>query len=411
MTKPQTKIICFPDVRYSEEFVARAVANGADLTLAGKLKWIEKSDKNQNLPRIIVEDLGNHEHVLMVLRHSLGERLGETTVVSFSEKNVLMTAFLNQALGGCGNTPTTAELVRHKYKMKVVIERAGIPTPGYSMLNDIAGLKKLSTSEGRIVLKPVDGWASQGVRVFESLEKLLNSQAQEVKEAKQNPDGYMLEQFIDAEMYHVDGVVRHGEVIRSYVGHYGRPLFGIGTRKGANFLDCILHDDGILVKRLREAHKRVVQALGITFGATHVEFFVEKSTSRILFCEAAGRSPGNGIIKLHEIACGMSTMALLADIACKKEIPILPKVQRCAALICINSPSGRILQMDDLSAYADWPEVFSTEVVARVGDQIVSNEYLSEIARVYLTGDSEAACWKTSGTIENNFRYELGASQ
>jgi hypothetical protein len=107
----------------------------------------------------------------------------------------------------------------------------------------------------------------------------------------------------------------------------------------------------------------------------------------------------------------MSTMALLADISCKKEIPILPKVQRCAALICINSPSGRILQMDDLSAYADWPEVFSTEVVARVGEQIVSNEYLSEIARVYLTGDSEAACWKTSGTIENTFRYELGASQ
>ncbi len=151
-----------------------------------------------------------------------------------------------------------------------------------------------------LVIKPVDGGGSQDTYVLRTQDQLRGWLA-----ARQTtlPGTVLVQRFVDAPMYHVDGIVAAGEVYRPVVSRYGGST--LGFQDGTPLVSKMIEDGSALHQLLVEAVERVLSALPPTGGCSfHAEFFVDEA-SDVYFCEIASRTGGAGVATCYQLATGL----------------------------------------------------------------------------------------------------------
>jgi glutathione synthase/RimK-type ligase-like ATP-grasp enzyme len=193
-----------------------------------------------------------------------------------------------------GLTPEEALAYRNKAIMKQRILEAGIRAP-----QDLS-LAQLETSagthfawKGKTVLKPKDGASSVGIYQFDDLLSAL--EFIQTQKNTINFNNYLLEEFLEGPVFHLDGFFYNGEIITMLANRYintcleyaqGQP---IGTIQVENHYEAFA--------------KKCLKALGGDCITFHLEFIL--TADGPVFLECAARAGGSEIIETFRLKTGI----------------------------------------------------------------------------------------------------------
>src|SRR5262245_25125684 len=117
--------------------------------------------------------------------------------------------------------------------------------------------------------------------------------------------GFLLEQFVPGDVFHVDSIVNEGKVIFSVVHKYAKPPLNV-SHDGGVVMTRTLERDSEAAIGLRDLNVKVLQALGMVRGITHDEFIKGQADGKLYFLEVAARVGGANIADLVEAATGVN---------------------------------------------------------------------------------------------------------
>jgi biotin carboxylase len=220
-------------------------------------------------------------------------------VATLDEELVDLAAEIRAHLGVRGLQPKDAAHFRDKVAMKRAVAAAGVTIPQFEPCTNRAAVASMLTKYGKLVVKPVRGMGARGIAFITTAMELEAWYA-----ACSQVGEFEAEQFIDGVLYHVNAVVHDGQALLTASAPYFPGMGNIDFGAGAPFA-TVIEDDPARCVALKAFSDRVVSALNVVSGVTHLECFVTPS-GEIVFCEIAIRPGGGGIVSMIEAQHGVN---------------------------------------------------------------------------------------------------------
>ena len=232
---------------------------------------------------------------------------GAGLVASTSEPDVLRAARLRVRLGLTGQRSDSATAYRNKVTMKRLARRAGVPVPEFAAIDDAMDLLDFIDAQGfPVVVKPRLGVGASGVSMLygpRNVDDFLDRQR--TADPPYLPGQWMAEAFVHGDFFHVDGIMRDGEVVHCWPSQYSGGLAEY-LRGGAFLSSVLLAPDDERTAVLMGLAKDVIAALPSAPLplAFHCEAWIT-ADGRPVFCEIASRAGGPPIPGTYERAFGV----------------------------------------------------------------------------------------------------------
>lgn len=408
-------ILCLPDIKASLSFIAKAYERQLNLILVLKEKWLESTDYSGALGFVVVPDLTNSKQIITkvdAILERFEHRVNIDHVVAFAEQNIELVGLLTDYYEASGISSTQAQWFRDKYIMKQRAKEAGIKCPLFALWSNVDEKEHfyeelMLTCQRKnkpisIIVKPRKLWGSEGVNRFSSIEAL----EAHMQSCTEDPDNWLLEEYITGDVFHVDTVVKDGRAIFYVVEKYGLPLLDIANSHQNHFIDYTIDPASKIANELLKVHQDVVKAFGLGTGTTHIEFFVEADTGEVLLCEAAARPPGMDIPRLHEIAVGCNPFTVLVDALTGSEFKNVITSNSFAGVICFTPRPGKLVEVDSIEKFDD-PEIVYKEQNVQCGTVFESITYVNELGRIYIKTESEERCISLLKKYAEKFNYQV----
>src|SRR5579875_745166 len=240
---------------------------------------------------VTVDDLSDYEEVQRQAKVLAGRYGDFDCVLALSEFDIELGAVLRELLKVRGPDSVDVRRWRDKVTMKELLAAAGLRVPRFRLVTSPGEIREFAAEVGfPVVLKPRAGWDSQGIFVVKSpvtLDSLIETE---------QLDQYECEEFIQGQMYHIDGVAQNGRVRTMRSSRLTATCldFALG-----NVFGSVANDDAHLEDRLRSYTQQVVDALRMGTSAFHLELFrtpvpagYEGTHGDLVFLEIGGRVGG-----------------------------------------------------------------------------------------------------------------------
>lgn len=210
------------------------------------------------------------------------------TIVAVNEYDIIRSSLLRKHLGIKGQLPESAEAFRNKIVMKEMLSKGGIDVSPFRVVNSNIDLLNYATEHPfPFVLKLVDGSAAEGVTVINNEHDLVKRLEVGVKR------GNMVEAFIPGEIYHIDGLIDHGDILFSWPSLYINDCLAYKAGKPSG--SYVLDRNNPLWHRLNEMVSKAIHVLPTPeLTAFHAEIF-HTPDDQLVFCEIASRVGGSKI--------------------------------------------------------------------------------------------------------------------
>jgi biotin carboxylase len=206
-------------------------------------------------------------------------------LVPMGDYDVEVTAELREHLRLPGMGVTASRYFRDKLAMRDRTLAHGIPVPEFTgALHDADVAAFIRQVPGPWVLKPRAEAGSKGIQVIHDAETLR----QALDDLGDTRSHHLIERFVEGDIYHVDSVVHGGRVVFASAQRYGRPILELKQGGGVYSTRTIARgtpED----RALQETNRRVIKALGMPQGVTHIEYIHDPESGAFLFLEAAAR--------------------------------------------------------------------------------------------------------------------------
>jgi biotin carboxylase len=247
---------------------------------------------------------------------------------------------------------TLTKRFRDKLIMRQTAHEAGIRVPAFTPVINYDALRDFMIKvPPPWVLKPrLEAGAMGNRRVAndEELWRLLDQLGDE-------QSFRVLEQYVPGSVYHVDAINYGGETLFASVQRYGQPPLNV-SHDGGIFTTMTVDPESDEATQLRDFNIEVINALGLTDGATHAEFIKGDADGQFYFLEIAARVGGANIADLVEATTGLNPWgewARLEIALARGKRYSLPEIkQRYGGLLVSLARQ----EYPDLSGYND-PEV------------------------------------------------------
>ncbi|QLJ00581.1 ATP-grasp domain-containing protein [Streptomyces sp. NEAU-sy36] len=276
------KILVIHQVPYRKIDYGRAIDHGVhEVTYAGPADSL--ADIPGDLPCGRLETpAGEDLAEAVIARTSPAD--GYEHVLSLSEFGGFVAHRVREHLGLPGPSLEQVERVRDKVAMKEALRGSAIRVPLFVSRPPACGPLPWT---GKTVIKPRQGASSEGVRVYETARQALCAYRK-----LENRRDHQLEEYIEGHVLHTDGVVRDGRLITLVTSRYvGKPVdYVAGRPLGSHQIPPDPRHHGFA--------QRVVDALGITTGSVHLEYF-ETPDDDLVFLEIGNRVGGAGVVTAH----------------------------------------------------------------------------------------------------------------
>ena len=408
-------IICIPDTLDSFEFLEAALKYQLPLILLIKEKWLNKI-QTFPWPYLIIEDFEDMEKVSISLHNFLLYEMKEREIINciaFSEGNVELVGYLNTYFKTEGLNKNQAALFRDKYLMKLKAKELGVPTPLFARVQDkdnfYSELKKVCSDKSKpfsFLIKPRKSWACQGIERFYSIEE-----AERHFEKLENQEEYLLEEYLEAEMFHVGGLIDCGRTILSAIVKHDASLFEMGRSAPEHLILHTIDQNSLLSHQLKKAHDIITAGFHLKEGMTFIEFFKERESGELLLCEAAVRHPALHVPKLYEIVTGKNFFKEYANILSKKpteeRTPPSPKQESCyAGIISFASLPGRLIKVDSIDRFKASEIVYTSQPENLIGMDFKTISFKNTIGQIIIKTDTENRCQELLQTYCVDFQYQ-----
>jgi len=255
----------------------------------------------QDSLRTVVVDTSDDAALWTAVR-ALADEAPVAGVLSSSEYYVATAAALAERLGLAGPSPDAVRACRDKDRQRRTLAAAGVPVPGFAVAGDRAAAVAAAERIGfPVVVKPVQGSGSLGVRLCGSPAEVARH-AGALLAATVNERGIataprvLVEQYLTGPEFSVEVFGTNALVtVAKHVGPL--PTF---VETGHDVPAAL---PGAPDRALRDCAVRAVRALGLGWGAAHVELRIEDGQAAVI--EVNPRLAGGMIPELVRRALGV----------------------------------------------------------------------------------------------------------
>ncbi|MEU5811389.1 ATP-grasp domain-containing protein [Streptomyces sp. NPDC047718] len=244
-------------------------------------------------------------------------------VLSSSEYFVATAAEVADRLGLPGPSAEAVRACRDKARQRRLLDDAGVPVPGYKDVGGVQQAVAVASVLGLpVVVKPVQGSGSLGVRLCTTLRQVADHGG-ELLAAGVNerglaaPSRILVESYLSGREFSVEVVGRRAvAVVAKHVGP--PPVFVETGHDLPAALPAEQHE------ALTACAEHAVRALGLGWGAAHVELRLDRGTPRVI--EVNPRLAGGMIPELVRHAYGIDLVA--AQVRAAVGEPVEPERSR-----------------------------------------------------------------------------------
>jgi len=341
----------------SSYFKGEAFLRGAKVAGARVLLLTEEKIAGENWPResidevFLMPDLSRTQDVINAVSYLYRSQVIDR-IVALDEYDVENVATLREHLRLPGMGQTATRFFRDKLAMRMKTDENGILVPNFSPVFNYDRLREfMDRISPPWVLKPRTEAGAMGIKKINHSEELWRW----FDQLGDQQSGFLLEQFVPGDVYHVDSIIWDGEILFASAQKYGQPPMTV-AHGGGVFTTRTLASDVKETIALKALNKQVLNALGMWRGVTHAEYIRAHVDGRYYFLEIAARVGGAHISDLVEAASGINLWEEWARIeiaTTRGETYRLPKTQQLYSglVVCLARQ-----EHPDLSPYND-PEV------------------------------------------------------
>lgn len=283
-----------------------------------------------------------------VRRSFSGQRF--THVIAGTEMSVLPAAVARRQVGARLSSTATGTRCRDKLHMKQHLAGFGIPMTRF-----------LADSEN---LDPKQVFAQLGAPVVRKFRKSSGGKGMTLLA---QPEDYVpgtqgaciLERFIDAPEASVESYINKGKIQFANITSY--------HRKGhSNFVPAVL--DNELSATIHALNERVISALGIAWGMTHLEVYLTKNGP--LFGEIALRPPGGYIMNAISHAWDFNPWAAFVAMELGEDFVFPEHPSQYAASEVLYPGAGSVSAVRGKSRVLDEQGIREFRLKVKVGEQL-----------------------------------------
>lgn len=231
-----------------------------------------------------------------------------TLIVALEEGDVITAGRLREYFCIPGMFSSRARLFRDKLAMRATAALHGIRQARFVQALNYQEIGEfMERVPAPWVFKPRADASAIGIKKYVESEQVwrqvdtLNGNA----DPRERADAYLIEEFIDGEVYHVDSLVSDGRIAAACANRYGTAPIEIAVNGGVSSSFTIGYGTAER-KKLLEANKRVLKAFGLRQGATHAEFIRHRETGEFYFLEVGARVGGAFTAEAFEAASGLN---------------------------------------------------------------------------------------------------------
>ncbi|MDK1290630.1 ATP-grasp domain-containing protein [Pseudoalteromonas umbrosa] len=257
-------------------------------------------------------------------------------VIAFSENLLTPAAMLREKFAIFGPKQQETERFRNKVVMKELVARAGLRVPKFiGLAQDVSGiaspLARFIAEVGfPLILKPVDGASSIGVKRIDSQQQL------DLALEGCTQGQWQLEEFIEGEVYHVDGLVdAQGQILFSVSSRYINTCleFSFVSPLGSTMVD----PNSELHQHLEQFSQASLDALTLINSAFHLEVFVT-ADNEIIFLEVGARVAGADVPYVIAHNTGINLFSHWVDLIVNQHTEIQPTYRGLGAWLMFGLP-------------------------------------------------------------------------
>ncbi len=296
---------------------------------------------------VFFEDVKNYKSILEFAK----KNNIEAVVTEQLDAGVYTVAYIAENLGLKGISCEVAKKFTNKFIMRNEAEKAGINVPKCLKINSLDKIEENLKSKNLkfpLIMKPVDGAASQGVQKVNSVEDICSYFDNTLSYS--NSKEVIIEEFINGKEYVVEAYTKDFNVKNLIVGH--RDYFNIdGTfiPCATVFVDANSANDNIELM-LKETNEKLIKAFGLPFGITHAEYLYNEEENKIYLVEIAARGGGVFISSdLIPTACGVDANELLVkEVLGISDNSDINLCKGSSAYFCYLTPEGVVSKLDNI---------------------------------------------------------------
>lgn len=346
-------VLCVSSYEKGQEFLRECRRQGSLVYLL-TTKALESADwPRESIDEIFcLPDLYNRDDVIKNVSYLMRTRTVDR-IVPLDDYDVEMVATLREHLRLPGMGETTARYFRDKLAMRMRARERGIPVPDFiHVLNYDALRHFMATVAPPWVLKPRSEASAVGIKKVHAADELWPL----LDALGDRQSFYLLERFVPGEVYHVDSIISERKIVFAEGHEYVQPPMRV-AHEGGVFASRTVLRGSPLERALQVENARVIAALGLVRGVTHIEFIKSAEDGRFHFLEAAARVGGANIVEMVQAATGINLWAEWAriEIAQGEWEYRLPETRSDYGGVIISLAKQ---EWPDTAAYQD-PEIFS----------------------------------------------------
>jgi biotin carboxylase len=315
-------------------------------------------------------------------------------VIPGSEAGVLCSDELAASLGTPANVASLSAARRDKWQMVKAWRNAGVATPESAIaVSPAEALRVADGFRGPYVVKPLDSAGGDGLFLCDDVTEVGEAAASVL--ASWNFQGHqnvaaLVQRRVTGTEYCVNSVSYEGSHAIIDMWYYGKLSQGHGLVYDYEAPAGPEHVGDPAIQRFVHA---ALDALGVTFGASHLEFILEDG--RPVAIECAARLEGGVDFEFLRTVGDYSSMHALADVVTGGCLPTrtfrLAARQNVRCVYLINSEYGNATEAGISALLARLPTVAHTNVHVTNGKALEPTSSLGDSpGYVYLHGESEA---------------------
>jgi biotin carboxylase len=395
MTERKGHIVCIASEFKGNEFLEECQNAGWFVTLVTRKHLLDSPWAWTSLNDVkTVERSATTDDYMRAIANIAGSKVIDR-IVGLDEFDIITAARAREHLQVEGLSASYSLRFRDKLHMRNLAFKIGMPCPEFTGIFNKAQIDDfLDRTKPPWIVKPRTEGAAFGIRKCETKEHvwqvLMNLDSRNTW--RDHPSQYLLEKFIEGEVYHVDSVVCNGEIVAVAIGKYGAPPYKI-SHHGGVFITSTLDYDSQARTQLLQLNEKLLKGFEYQRGVAHAEFLQSAETSEFYFLEVACRVGGAYIANMHEYANGFNLWREWAKLetATEQEPYRPPKLRNSYAGICLALARE---EFPDTSNYNDPEIVYRIDKPKHVGFifetqnkqrlQQLLNSYAERITKEYL---------------------------
>ncbi|MBK7105647.1 MAG: ATP-grasp domain-containing protein [Ignavibacteriae bacterium] len=222
-------------------------------------------------------------------------------IIALDDFDVEKAAKLREHLRIGGMGETTARYFRDKLAMRKKAEEDKISIPNFvHVLNHNEINNFLDSNQPPYILKPRSQAGAIGLKKLYSKEEAWET----INNLGDEQSYYLLEQFIEGNIYHVDSIIFNYKIQYALTHEYALPPFEV-AHEGRVFCSRTVKFGSKDEKSLLKLNKQVIKSLGLKKGISHSEYIKSKD-GKFYFLETSARVGGANIANLIEESSGIN---------------------------------------------------------------------------------------------------------